>query len=78
MQFQILTQEPTTKMTRWTMIKWVFRGIAFLLIALLTSAIITLWSQPNVSNNESAAPKTPQMQSSAEPVSQQPKKRNSF
>jgi hypothetical protein len=78
MQFQILTREPTSKMTRWTMIKWVFRGIAFLLVALLTSAIITLWSQPNPPHNESATPKTLQIQSPAEPVSQQPKMRNSF
>jgi hypothetical protein len=78
MPFQILTQEPTYKMTRWTMIKWVFRGIAFLIIALMLSAIITLWSQPNTFNHESAAPKTPQIQSPVEPISQQPKKRNSF
>lgn len=78
MQFQILTREPMDKMTRWTMIKWVFRGIAFLLVALLASAIITLWSQPKPPNNESATPKTLHIQSSAEPVSQQPKKRNAF
>jgi hypothetical protein len=78
MQFQIITQEPTSKMSRWAMIKWVFRGIAFLLITLLLSVIITLWSQPNASNNESAAPQTPTMQSSTEPISQQAKKRNSF
>ena len=78
MQFQILTQEPTSKMSRWTMIKWVFRGIAFLLITLMIHVIIRLWSPPHASNNESAAPKTPQIQSSAEPVSLGVKKRNSF
>ena len=78
MQFQILTQEPTSKMSRWTMIKWVFRGIAFLLITLMIHVIISLWSPTHASNNESAAPQTPQIQSSEEPVSQGVKKRNSF
>jgi hypothetical protein len=78
MQFQILTQDSTLKMSRWTMIKWVFRGIAFLLIALMTSAIIALWSHPNASNHESASPEKIQMQSFSEPVSQEPKKRKLF
>ncbi len=78
MQFQIFTQEPMSKMSRWTMIKWVFRGIAFLLITLMIHVIVSLWSPPRVSNNESVAPKTPQIQSSADPVSQEVKKRNSF
>ncbi|MEY4934586.1 MAG: hypothetical protein RIS64_945 [Bacteroidota bacterium] len=78
MQFQILTQEPMYKMSRWTMIKWVFRGIAFLLIALLISVMIALWTPPNAPNNGSAAPKESLLQASPEPVSQEVKKRNSF
>lgn len=78
MQFQVVTEDSTQKMSRWTMIKWVFRGIAFLLIALIIRVMIALWSPPDAPMNESAAPKKSQIQVSPEPISQEAKKRNSF
>ncbi|MEN9609915.1 MAG: hypothetical protein RLZZ628_729 [Bacteroidota bacterium] len=81
MQFQILTRDPTYKMSRWTMIKWVFRGIAFVLTALMVSIIITLWSQPDTSSNESVAPKPQQQQQTiapSEPISHQSAQKQRF
>jgi hypothetical protein len=74
MQFQILMRDPTYKMSRWNMIKWVFRGIGFVLTALMVSGIITLWSQPDAPSNESAAPKRLQQQQTiapSEPISRE-------
>ncbi|MEO0041234.1 MAG: hypothetical protein RL329_682 [Bacteroidota bacterium] len=81
MQFQILTPETPQKMSRWELIKWLFRGMAGIFAALVIRTAVVLWF-PDARLNPNPAPppiEARQTQSPAEPISHQlTKKRKRF
>jgi hypothetical protein len=81
MQFQIFTPDTPKKMSRWELIKWLFRGMAGLFVALVIRTAVVLWF-PEVCLNPNPAPpqiEARQTQSPLEPISHQlAKKRKRF